>query len=324
MQKQSRAKLAKCVEAGKNKDAMSFCARLKCLSLRALLTAGSVWLFAGCAADAHRRVPDPTPVAYDRPSLVKVMEELDERRYAVETLVVRTNVVLHDHVKNKKVGLNGAYLGDKDGNLRLQIRYNETVIMDLGIHGDTVDLWLPRKNRYFRGTRKDLLAANECELSLLAHAGNMPDLFFPRAWTAENASVETQRRGGFEGGREVVKVYERPGIKWRCVRMLHISMEQPVAEQVDVYSRNEKSVGCIQYDDYRFPGPSAGEIKRTPTYPGRVTLVNADKSRSLEMNVEELIPNTPIDTEKFEVKVPEGQKILDLGQHLGSGKSLWE
>lgn len=283
-----------------------------------------VLLLAGCSADVNRRLPDPTPVAYDRPSLVKVMEEMDERRYAVETLVVRTNVILHDHVKKKDVGLNGAYLGDKDGNVRLQIRYNESTIMDLAIRGDTVQLLLPRKNRYFQGSKKDLLAASECELCLLAHVGNMPDLFFPRAWTIETANVETQRRGGFESGQEVVKVYERPGIKWRCVRAIHISMEQPVASQVDVFNRSEKSIGCIKYEDYRFPGPAAGEIKRTPPYPGRVTLVTGDGNRSLEMNVEELIPNTPIDSEKFEIKPPEGMKVLNLGEQLGSGKSLWE
>ncbi|MCW8130413.1 MAG: hypothetical protein KIS92_08700 [Planctomycetota bacterium] len=285
---------------------------------------GLLLLLSGCAADANRRLPDPTPIAYDRPSLVKVMEEMDERRYAVTSLVVRTNIILHDHVKDKHVGLNGVYLGDKEGNLRLQIRYNETAIMDLAIHGEEVDLWLPRKNRFFRGTKKDLLAATECELSLLAHAGNMPDLFFPRAWTTEVANVDTQRRGGFEHGHEVVKVYERPGINWRCVRQVHISMEQPVADLVEVFSRAEKCVGRIKYEDYRFPGPTAGELKRTPPYPGRVTLIPADESRSLEMNVEELIPNTPIDDEKFRIKPPEDVKVLNLGEQLGSGKSLWE
>lgn len=305
---------------------------------------GALLLLAGCAADQYRRLPDPTPITYDRISIRQLMDEMDERRKGIEDAAVRMNMVLRDHVKNKEHGLTGLYLGDKAGNLRLQMTYGEHVVLDLAIHGETVDLWLPRKGRFYRGTRKDLLAAPDCELSLFAYIGHVHDLFFPRAWSEQ----AVERRVRVEGVREVISVLERPGLRRRCVRRVVISPEQPVAEEVALFNRYEKSLGTVQYADYRFPGPLAGERDKSRIdvpWPGRVVLFTAEKKRSLQMDLEELTINRSIPLAKYELEVPredpveprsdhEGSRakaelgkclpILDLGEALQSGKSLWE
>ena len=305
---------------------------------------GVLALLAGCAADQYRRLPDPTPITYDRISIHQLMEEMDERRNGVEDAAVRMNLVLRDDVKNKEHGLTGLYLGDKAGNMRLQMTYSEHLILDLAIHGETVDLWLPRKGRFYRGTRKDLLAAPDCELSLFAYVGQVHELFFPRAWSEQ----AVERRVRMEGVREVISVLERPGLRRRCVRRVVISPEQPVAEEVVIFNRNEKNLGTVRYADYRFPGPLAGARDKSSVgvpWPGRVVLYTADKSRSLQMDVEELTINRSIPLAKYEIEVPREETcdpgndhpgadakaglgkplpILDLGQALQSGKSLWE
>lgn len=280
-------------------------------------------LAGGCEADKYRRLPDPTPVNYNRPDIAKIMEEMDERRNSVETLVARLAVVLRDNVNKKEHGLSGAYIGDKDGNLRMRIKAEETVVLDLAIHGALVDLWLPRKGRFYRGERKDLVGSGANELALLANAGSVQDLFFPRAWT--ESAIE--RRVKLENGREVISVLERPGVFRRCVRRMTISREQPMADRLEVLDRTGRALGAIAYADFRFPGPIAGE--KDPTvpsvpYPGRVTLSAPDGARSMQMDVEEMILNTPIPLTKYEIPVPEGQRILDLGAELRSGRSLWE
>lgn len=309
-----------------------------------LLGCGLLLLLTGCAADQYRRLPDPTPITYDRISIRQLMEELDERRNGIEDAAVRLNLVLRDNAKNKEHGLSGIYLGDKAGNMRLRMTYSEHLVLDLAIHGETVDLWLPRKGRYYRGTRKDLLAAPDCELSLFAYVGQVHELFFPRAWTEQ----AVERRVRMEGVREVISVLERPGLRRRCVRRVVISPEQPVVEEMAIYNRNDKSLGMIQYADYRFPGPLAGARDKSSIgvpWPGRVVLFTADKNRSLQMDVEELTINRSIPLAKYEIEVPceesteprsdhegSGTKaglgkslpILNLGDALQGGKSLWE
>ena len=148
-------------------------------------------------------------------------------------------------------------------------------------------------------------------------------MFFPRAWTPQ----AVERRVQVEDGREVVNVLERPGLRRRCARRVFISPEHPVTDKIEVANRNGKPLGSIVYEDYRFPGQPAGaegDTNKIPPYPGRITLNAKDGSRTLQMDVEEIIPNTPIPLEKFEIDVPEGQKILDLSQSLEAGRNPWD
>jgi len=269
----------------------------------------------------EKHLPEPAPIRFDRPDIVKVMELMDARRFAVQSLVVHLNFVLHDHEKKKDYDLNGIYLGDKEGNIRLRIKYGDRLILDMGIHGETVDLHLPRKNRYYRGSRKQLLNAEDCELSIFAIAGNMHDLFFPRAWTRD-AIERFQMKP--EKEQEVIEVIERPGLMKRLARRLKINPGLPVADAVEVFNRAEKTIGTITYSDYRLTPEKQGDSKQAPPYPGRVLLTPVSAQRSLQMDVTKLHIDAPITAEKFEVEVPDDLKVTDLGEHLESGRSLWE
>lgn len=251
--------------------------------------------------------------------LVHVVRELDERRKDTQTVVARLTVVLHDVARDREVTLNGAYLGDAQGNLRLRLKHGESLLIDLSFCGDEVGLWLPRRERFFRGTRMDVLAHGDNDLTLLALAGNAHDLFFPRAWTAR----AVERRLRVAQGREFITVLEGEGPACRRVRRLALSPSQPVVDQQEILGVAGRVLGCIQYADYRFPGPRAGESTGL-IYPGRLVLTPRNEQRSIEMLVEELHVNTPIPATKFAVEVPAEQKILPLGVSLSSTRSLWE
>jgi outer membrane lipoprotein-sorting protein len=292
-------------------------------TLTALLTAAAALCFvSGCKMNEAVYHSDGSRIIYMRPPLMQVIEELDERHLAVQSVAARLNVTLVDTEKNKEYQLSGIYLGDKNGNMRLRITATTgQLVIDMGTHGEKVDVWLPRKGRYFQGKPQDLLN-NQSQLSLLAHAGGARDLFFPRAWTA----AATERRVTFNNGREVVSVIEKPSFIRRRSRRLTMAPESPVVEQVEVYDRFGREVGTLRYSDYRFPEPD----EKTQTddggiaYPGKIILCSHNGTQRLEMQVEEINLNVPIEEGKFSVPQPENTKVLDMGSALKRSGSLWE
>lgn len=251
--------------------------------------------------------------------LVQVIGELDKRREGTQTVVARLKVVLHDSAREREVTLDGAYLGDAQGNVRLRLKHGERLLIDLAFRDDNIELFLPLRERFYRGTRREVLAHGDNDLMLLAIAGNAHDLFFPRAWTAR----AVERRLRVDKGREFVTVLEGEGPACRRVKRLALSPTQPVVDQQEILGVAGRLVGCIQYADYRLPGPRAGESSGV-VYPGRITLLSRNEQRSLEMIIDELHINTPIPANKFTVELPEGQKVLALRELLSSVKSLWE
>ena len=277
----------------------------------------------GCRMNQAVYNEDGSRIIYTRPPLMKVVEELDERHLSVDGVMARLSVTLHDIKKNKEFPLTGVYLGDKDGNLRLRISATTNqVILDMGVHGDTVEIWLPRKERYFTGKLQDLLNNSQSQFSLLAHAGRARDLFFPRAWTA--SAIE--RRVTYEHGREVVSVIEKPNFIRRRSRRLTLAPESPVVESVEVYDRFGREVGTVGYSDYRFPEVTENlKPGSCPViYPNCIKMQSHDNTHLLEMNVDEIILNPTIAKDKFEIPPPEKMKLLDLGDALKRNGNLWE
>lgn len=291
-------------------------------SLRSLLLVAVLGVsLGGCAAtQCISHMPEPTPQASNRVPLAKVMEQMDGRRNAVDTVSSNLNVVLRDEVKSKEYHLSGGYLGDSAGNLRLRLKYEEVVIMDLAFRGDLVELSLPRKNRYFRGTREDVIYSACDELALLAQVGNAHDLFFPRAWSPK----AIERRVKLEGNQEVVSVIERHGaLANGCTRRIWLSPTQPVAEKMEVLADSGQALGLVRFGDYRFDKTLDDDYSRGPkqvVYPSTVTLVNKSGNRSLQMELQAMHLNQSIESKRFEVTFPDGVKVLDLRDDL-TGKS---
>lgn len=279
-------------------------------------------LLSGCRMNEAVYTPNGDRICYMRPPLVKVVEELDERHLAADTVAARLNVTLHDNEKNKDYQLVGTYLGDKDGNLRLQIKATTgQTILDMGCFNDSMDVWLPRKSRFFRGQRQELLNTAECQLSLLAHVGACRDLFFPRAWT-QNA---IERRVTYEHGREVISVIEKPGFIRKRSRRLTVAPESATVESVEVYDKFGREVGTVAYGDYKMPGDAQPEADALGLlYPNRIVLQSHNATHTLDLEIDEINFNCDIPQEKFRVPQPEHQRILDLGKQLRQSATLWE
>jgi hypothetical protein len=264
-----------------------------------------------------------------REQVERVLEELVARRSTVQTVGVRLNLTLYDCDKNKETPLVGAYIGDKDGNMRLRITaVTNQLVLDMGRHGDKVEVYLPRKDRFFSGNPKDLLN-HQSQLTLLAHIGNALDLFFPCASTP--ASVG--RTITCNDSRKIVSVLEKPNYIRHRARRLTLAPNLPVVEDMEVYDRYGREVGVVKYRDYVFPewgaeiatsGPLVPGDPPEPPHPGRIALCPYGIPHSLVMQVEEFILNEAITPSRFDVPRPEDQKVQDLGRALKKSGNLWD
>jgi len=264
-----------------------------------------------------------------REQFERVLEEVAARRSTVQTVGARVNLTLYDSEKNKEHPLVGAYIGDKDGNMRLRITaVTNQLVLDMGRHGDKVEVYLPRKDRFFSGQLKDLLD-NQSQLTLLAHIGNALDLFFPCASTPKCVG----HRITCNDSRRIVSVLEKPNYIRRCSRRLTMAPNLPIVEDMEVYDRFGREVGVVKYRDYVFPewgaevasaGPVVAGDPPDPPHPGRIALCPHGSPHSLVMQVEEFILNEAITPSRFDVPRPEDQKVQDLGRALKKSGNLWD
>jgi hypothetical protein len=300
---------------------------LKALLKNTLSATATVLLSASATSAWAAQGDDPvTPKAfeYNRTALLKALEVMDARRCEVQTLLSSLNIVIIDNQTGKKQGLEGVYFGDANGNFRMRINWQDATIVDLAFQGEEVTLYLPKKERFYKGKKKDLVEAKACALSLLANAGNAHDLFFPRAWTPRAVG----RRLAMEDGNEVIKVIEKnnpsgPKEEERLARKVFITKDSPSASMIEVFDCNKNAQGNIRYGTYK-DLPVEGNSGVNLAYPATVTLTQADGARSLQMEIKELDLNIPIKEEKFVINKPDDLKVQDLGECLKSGKNPWE
>lgn len=289
----------------------------------ALMCAATALLLGGCK---HTRAPflEIPFQPRNQKELTGVLKEMAARRATVQTVVTRLDLVFYDHVKNRKLGLNGFLFGGPNGDMRLRISNGDAVVMDLSYCGTEVSLYLPKKERFFRGSRKEVLESSGDILALLAHVGTVADLFFPRLGMKLDAIGPARNEQGFD----LVAAVETEGGKRREARWLYISRMEPVCSRLVVLDRAQHALGCVVYADYRFPAPpgsSKPDVAPKPAYPRKVTLSTAQNERALEMTVQEIIlQDAPIPKAKFELDPPAEMPIRNLSEQLKSSKGLWD
>ncbi len=282
-----------------------------------------VLLLSGCK---HTRTPFLAIPFQPRnqAELTGVLKEMAGRRAAVLTVITRLDLVFYDHVKNRKLGLNGFLFGGPEGNMRLRISNGDAVVMDLAYCGPEVSLYLPKKERFYRGSRKEVLESSNNILALLAHVGTAADLFFPSLDTKLDAIGPARIEQGFD----IVTAFKHEGGRRRAARWLYISRMEPVCSKLVVLDRTQQALGSVVYADYRFPAPLDASKPGTPPqppYPRQVTLSTAENERALEMTVHEIIlQEAPIPKAKFELQPPAEMPIRSLSEQLKSSKGLWD
>ena len=278
-------------------------------------------LLPGCALESVIRRNVPVPLADGPARVVQVIEDLDERRRTFESVSASLHAVLE--YKGRAYDMQGAYLGDKAGNLRLRLTYRDAVFVDIAFMDEQVDLYLPRKKARYRGTRADVLGGSNHALYLLAAAGSVQNLFYPHAWSPQ----AVERRFRTENGLSLVSVFERPGVSPRCAFRLALSPHASVTEWAEFFQHDENSVGSVRYDQYSASailGQSGTTEHAVPAYPRRIKLVTASGETALCMAVQTISFNQDLAPAKFVLDSNSDVPILELSSMTAQGVSLWE
>ena len=265
---------------------------------------------------APKPAPEQVPATYTSNAkandLLSRLDKMDERRQNVDSVIAHMKVVYKDSNTKREFGLNGIYLADKNGNLRVRLLFSETLIADLVFRGDTVEAWLPMKGKYLKGSRAELLGSGSNDLALLARVGSAREFFFPRAWV----DGATERRGAVVNGIETVRVQANAGKDGQCVRKVQLASGQPYADAMSLYTGMGESLGELRYANYT-------DMNGTPLHPGTITLLPAKGTSSLKMTVDEFSLNQDLPEKSFEVIVPDEQKAENLMQCLKEGKGIF-
>ena len=238
---------------------------------------------------------------------------------AATSVVARLRVTLHDRAHDKDFALNGAYLGDASGHMRLRVTTEGgQLVLDMGMRAETIDICMPGKSLCLSGTRDELLDYPRCHLTLLAQCGRMRDLFFP----AGPAGTALARSSTCVNGRAYCNVTETPSWLPRYLTRMTLDVTAGVLERKEFFSRGGMNAGTVDYSHYRFP--ESGSLPEKPAYPGRVTLHIPGDAFVLDLDVEDLSYNTPIPAAKFTIPVPDGFKREALADALRRNVNIWE
>lgn len=290
------------------------------LGRRALLPAllFGATLLSGCAIDQFEGAPSmPTAVASvarENTGLMDALDAMDERRGQVENVSARLNATLHDRARNRDVALSAGYMGDKDGNFRLRLKMGDQLLADISLFRENVTVWLPRRERYLKGTRDDLRAAPASELTFLIDSCNACDLFFPRAWAPK--AVERVLLPGTAS--DEILVTEKIGIFNRLTRRMRIGKNETFPASMAFISPAGTDLGVVSYEGFQ------ANQETNLEYPQRLRLEPAMGPCGLILSVEEMMINRSIDSSRFEIQPPTENPPLSLAQFLRKGANLWE
>lgn len=281
----------------------------------------SFTILTGCSTARIPARPSAQPVMTTYRASLDSVRKIDTRRDNVSSVATELLVCIRDEQRNKEVGLGGAYIGNRDGDVRLQLRFAKWLVMDLALRGDEVQLWLPRKNVMYRGRRSEIRSAPQNELSLIAEVGTAHELFFPRAWSGG----ATDRCLHSTPLQQVISVVARSNAPDRILRRMGLSRGGPVADWVEVYTGGGTYQGIVRYDHYQVP-PAATPSEGTsaPVYPGRITLKADGTHRSIRFDVQNFQVNVPLAPGKFQIDPGDRAQTRDLKTVLESKSAFWE
>lgn len=280
-----------------------------------VLCAGSLVLFAGgCAME---RISYQQPIVSSNAGdtdLLEALDQMDERRKKVASVAVRVQALLQDRRKGREVALNGSYIGDNEGNFRLRLRYNETAVADMCIYKEAVTIWMPRKEKLFKGTREEVRAAGASEIALLMEGCAAHELFFPRAWSPQ--AVERALLPG--GEADQIHVTEKIGLLKRCSRRLLVPRQSAYASCMELHAPAAGPLGLLRYEAYQ--DASGGLVP----YPQKVTVEPVSATWALVLIVEEITFNRTLEASRFDLQLPAEQEAFSLAEALRKRISIWE
>jgi hypothetical protein len=248
----------------------------------------------------------PAPIAAT-PQLRQSVIALDRSAYFVNTVSARMSVTIR-RGNDKGTTLDGVYIGDSNGNLRMRLTGLFGILaMDVTVKDGTLTCWMPTKKLLVQATRDELLDDAHSELAVLAAVGQARELFFPRPW-AEGAA---QRRLYAGENESFVGIFGGPTGK-ECLREYSIDMDSSRITQMLAYSAAGETIGRVEFAQYQpltkldSKGEKDEEWRGAFHVPKSLKLSDGAGRLTLDCTLEGLKINEPLKATAFDMDMPKG------------------
>lgn len=264
------------------------------------------------APQPRREEPAPKPVvlnAADTAQVKQMLQSLDRSAFFVNTVTARMNVTIK-RGGSKAMTLDGVYMGDANGNLRLRLTGMFGILaMDVIIKDGQLTCWMPTKKLLVQATREELLEDAHSELAVLAAVGQARELFFPRPW----ADGATQRR--MYSGDSEVRIGVFGGASGRsCLRDYALDTAENAIRSLDVLTERGETIGRVDYAQYqaltkvdsRDDKEKEGDWRSAFKVPRSLKLADGQGRMTLECALESLRVNEPLKSDAFSMDMPKG------------------
>lgn len=263
------------------------------------------------AVPLPRRDEQPVrPIAMNAPEASQVrqmIQTLDRSAYFVNTVSARMNVTIK-RGSSKAMTLDGVYVGDANGNLRLRLTGLFGILaMDVTVKDGTMTCWMPTKKLLVQASREELLNDAHSELAVLAAVGQARELFFPRPW----ADGATQRRLYASDNDMRIGVFGGSGGR-SCLRDYSIDPVENAVRSLDVLTERGETIGRIDYAQYQaLTKLDNGDEKNSEwrsafKVPRSLKLADGEGRMTLECSLEGLRVNEPLKSNAFDMDLPKG------------------
>lgn len=250
------------------------------------------------------------PVSLNAPEASQVrqmIQTLDRSAFFVNTVSARMNVTIK-RGGTKAMSLDGVYVGDANGNLRLRLTGLFGILaMDVTVKDGTMTCWMPTKKLLVQASREELMNDAHSELAVLAAVGQARELFFPRPW----ADGATQRR--LYANDTDMRIGVFGGSSGRsCLRDYSIDPVENAVRSLDVLTERGESIGHIDYAQYQAltkldnSDEKNSEWRSAFKVPRSLKLADGAGRLTLECSLEGLRVNETLKANAFDMELPKG------------------
>jgi hypothetical protein len=278
---------------------------------------------------ARNETSPAQPSAAANNSARDLVKALDRSSYFVKTVTARMNVTIRQG-NGKATTLDGVYVGDDRGNLRLRLTGLFGILaMDVAVRDGTLTCWMPTHKLLVQATREELLSDAHSELALLAAAGQARDLFFPRPWTAEASQRrlyvdDVSARVGVFGGTEGTA----------CLRQYELDLLAATIQNMEAFSRAGEPLGRLEFSAYaplsKLDKDEKSEWRNAFQVPKKIRIADAQNRLSLECEVESLKVNAVLKENAFTLELPKNvepqhpQALEKMAREMNGGLAATE
>jgi hypothetical protein len=277
-------------------------------------------LLSGCLFTT-RKLPKPrTPGVIQSATAEQLVNQINNRWNALQSLNATVEIQASVTSQKKEItreytSIRGHILMRKPAMVRVlgQVPVLGTRAFDMASNGQTFTLLIPPKDIAYEGS------STESPKSATGLESMRPDLFFDAMFvrgigpdddysmTADTNTVEDPTKKHLLIIPEYILSVMRPrpdSRELQPLRVIHIHRQDLLPYQQDLYDEHNTLDTVVIYGPYA----DYGNMR----YPSTITIRRPVEQNQVVLTVDKVVQNMPLNDDQFQIKIPEGTKIVPL------------